>query len=81
MGILQKPDIFVTGHTHAHQMEQYRGSQLVVSSTFQGQSDFMRMLGYKPKMGYLSVYNLQSGQSSVVSFVDQENPSAGYTNA
>ncbi len=81
MVILQKPDIFVTGHTHAHQMEQYRGSQLVVSSTFQGQSDFMRMLGYKPKMGYLSVYNLQSGQSAVVSFVDQDNPSAGYTNA
>ena len=78
MVILDKPDIFVTGHTHAHQMEPYRGTQLIVSSTFQGQSDFMRMLGYKPKMGYLSVYNIQNGESQVISFVDQSNPSAGY---
>ena len=78
MVILQKPDIFVTGHTHAHQMEEYRGTQMIVSSTFQGQSDFMRMLGYKPKMGYLSVYNIQSGESQVVCFADQANPSAGY---
>ena len=78
MVILDKPDIFVTGHTHAHQMEEYRGTQLIVSSTFQGQSDFMRMLGYKPKMGYLSVYNIQNGQSQVISFADQSNPSAGY---
>ncbi len=78
MVILNKPDIFVTGHTHAHQMEEYRGTQLVVSSTFQGQSDFMRMLGYKPKMGYLSVYNIQNGESQIISFADQANPSAGY---
>lgn len=78
MVILDKPDIFVTGHTHAHQMETYRGTQMVVSSTFQGQSDFMRMMGYKPKMGYLSIYNIQSGDSQIVSFADQTNPSAGY---
>ena len=39
MTIIKKPDIFVTGHTHAHQQEWYRGTQLIVSSTWQGQSD------------------------------------------
>jgi len=79
MVITHKPDLMVTGHTHAHQMEWYRGTPLVVSSTFQGQSDFMRMLGYKPKMGYLSVYNLQNREMKTVAFADQNNPSAGYT--
>jgi DNA polymerase II small subunit len=77
MTIIKKPDIFVTGHTHAHQQEWYRGTQLIVSSTWQGQSDFMRMLGYKPKMGYLSVYNIQNRESKAIQFVDQNNPSAG----
>ena len=77
MTIIKKPDIFVTGHTHAHQQEWYRGTQLIVSSTWQGQSDFMRMLGYKPKMGYLSVYNIQNRESKTIQFVDQDNPSAG----
>jgi len=77
MTIIKKPDIFVTGHTHAHQQEWYRGTQLIVSSTWQGQSDFMRMLGYKPKMGYLSVYNIQNRESKTIQFVDQNNPSAG----
>ena len=79
MVINRKPDLMVTGHTHAHQMEWYRGTPLVVSSTFQGQSDFMRMLGYKPKMGYLSVYNLQNREMKCVGFADQNNPSAGYS--
>ena len=35
MIIQEAPDIFVTGHTHAH-AEASRGVPLVVSSTFQG---------------------------------------------
>ena len=62
------PDLFVTGHTHAHQMEWWRGVPLVVSSTFQRETDFMQMLGYKPKKGYLSVYNIQNREMRVVAF-------------
>ena len=62
------PDLFVTGHTHAHQMEWWRGIPLVVSSTFQRETDFMQMLGYKPKKGYLSVYNIQNREMRVVAF-------------
>jgi DNA polymerase II small subunit len=70
MVITEAPDIFVTGHTHAHQMEMYRGIPLIVSSTFQGETDFMQMLGYKPKMGYLSVYNIQNRQMKAFAFKD-----------
>ena len=70
MIIRNPPDIFVTGHTHAHATEWYRGIPLVVSSTFQGETDFMQMMGYKPKMGYLSVYNIQNRQFRVAQFSD-----------
>ncbi len=72
MVIEKVPDLFVTGHTHAHQMEWYRGVPLVVSSTFQNETDFMKMLGYKPKKGFLSVYNIQNREMRVIAF--DENP-------
>jgi DNA polymerase II small subunit len=64
------PDLFVTGHTHAHQCEWYRGVPLVVSSTFQNETGFMKMLGYKPKKGFLSVYNIQNREMRVISFAE-----------
>ncbi len=70
MIIRAPPDIFVTGHTHAHAAEWYRGIPLVVSSTFQGETDFMQMMGYKPKMGYLTVYNIQNRQFRIAQFAD-----------
>ena len=70
MIIRDAPDIFVTGHTHAHATQWHRGIPLVVSSTFQGETDFMQMMGYKPKMGYLSIYNVQNRQFRVAQFAD-----------
>jgi DNA polymerase II small subunit len=72
MVIREQPDLFVTGHTHAHQMEWYRGMPLIVSSTFQGETDFMQMLGYKPKMGILSVYNIQNREMKAFNFHENE---------
>ncbi len=70
MVIRTPPDIFVTGHTHAHAFEWYRGIPLIVSSTFQGETDFMQMMGYKPKMGYLTVYNIRNRQCRIIQFAD-----------
>jgi len=68
MVIESVPDLFVTGHTHAHQCEWYRGVPLIVSSTFQNETGFMKMLGYKPKKGFLSVYNIQNREMRVIAF-------------
>ena len=70
MVINTPPDLFVTGHTHAHAVEWYKGIPLVVSSTFQGETDFMNMLGYKPKKGYLSIYNVMNKQTRIKCFAD-----------
>ncbi len=72
MVIVDKPDIFVTGHTHSHGVEWWRGIPLIVSSTFQGLTDFMQMMGSKPKIGYLTVYNIQNRQTRIISFGDGE---------
>lgn len=68
MVIENPPDIFITGHTHSHAFEWYRGVPLVVSSTMQGQTDFMNMLGYASQKGHLTIYNIQSREAKVVSF-------------
>ena len=70
MVIRTPPDLFVTGHTHAHAVEWYRGIPLVVSSTFQGQTDFMDMMGYQPKKGFLTIYNIRNREFKVKGFVE-----------
>ena len=72
MVIEAPPDIFVTGHTHSHAFEWYRGVPLIVSSTMQGQTDFMNMLGYSSMKGYLTLYNIQNREVKVVSFHDND---------
>lgn len=62
------PDIFVTGHTHSHGVNWYRGVPCIVSSTVQGQTDFMQMLGYSSMKGYLTLYNGQNRESKVLKF-------------
>ena len=72
MVIETPPDIFITGHTHSHAFEWYRGVPLIVSSTMQGQTDFMNMLGYSSMKGYLTLYNIQNREVKVVSFHDND---------
>lgn len=72
MVIETPPDIFITGHTHSHAFEWYRGVPLIVSSTMQGQTDFMNMLGYSSMKGYLTLYNIQSREVKVISFHNNE---------
>ena len=68
MVIEKPPDIFVTGHTHSHAFEWYNGVPCVVSSTMQGQTDFMNMLGYASMKGFLTLYNIQNREAKVVPF-------------
>lgn len=72
MVIHDVPDLFVTGHTHAHQVEWHRGMPLIVSSTFQDETDFMNMLGYRAKKCLLTVYNIQNRETRVVPFFNNE---------
>ena len=64
----QTPDIFVTGHTHGHCLEQHEGVQMIVSSTWQSQTSFQRMVGFEPKPAILSIVKLDTLESMGVFF-------------
>ena len=66
----QTPDIFVTGHTHGHCLEQHEGVQMIVSSTWQSQTSFQRMVGFEPKPAILSIVKLDTLESLGVYFGD-----------
>ena len=62
------PDIFVTGHTHGHCMQKYQDIQLIVSSTWQGQTSFQKMVGFEPKPAIVSIVKLDDGSAATVNF-------------
>lgn len=70
MTIDTTPEIFVTGHTHGHCLEQYRGIQMVVSSTWQAQTSFQKMVGFEPKPSILSLVKLDDLDSAAIHFGD-----------
>ena len=76
MVIDRLPDIFVTGHTHSHGFEWYRGVPCVVSSTMQGQTDFMNMVGMASDKGYLTIYNIQNREAKIIQFHPNDDPFA-----
>ncbi|MDP6906100.1 MAG: DNA-directed DNA polymerase II small subunit [Candidatus Thalassarchaeaceae archaeon] len=63
------PDIFVTGHVHGHHTENYKGVNLVHSSTWQDQTSYQRMLGFQPKPCILTVVNLHTHATASIPFV------------
>tara|TARA_B100001093_G_scaffold86870_2_gene78729 strand:- start:2647 stop:4254 length:1608 start_codon:yes stop_codon:yes gene_type:complete len=66
--IRQVPDIFVTGHVHGHACEDFKGTTLVCSSTWQDQTSYQRMLGFQPKPCMLTVVNLKTHATISIPF-------------
>jgi DNA polymerase II small subunit len=62
------PDIFHAGHIHALGQTNYRGVLVVNSGGWQEQTDYMQRLGFMPTPGKVPVVNLQTLETSVVSF-------------
>jgi DNA polymerase II small subunit len=63
------PDIFHAGHIHVMGYCNYRGVLIVNSGGWQGQTDYMRKLGLIPTPGKVPVVNLQTLETTVLSFV------------
>lgn len=62
------PDIFHAGHIHALGQTNYRGVLVVNSGGWQEQTDYMQRLGFMPTPGKVPVVNLQTLETSIVSF-------------
>jgi DNA polymerase II small subunit len=62
------PDIFHAGHIHVIGYCNYRGVLVVNSGGWQDQTDYMEKLGLVPTPGLVPVVNLQTLQTTVLSF-------------
>ncbi len=69
MVIDQVPDIFVTGHIHSHGVGTYRGVLCINASTWQSQTEYQKMLNFKPEPGRLTLVNLADMGPKVINFV------------
>lgn len=63
------PDIFQSGHVHIMKFENYRGTQIINSGTWQAQTDYQRRGGVVPTPGILTVVNLQNLQVRPIDFM------------
>jgi DNA polymerase II small subunit len=63
------PDIFHAGHIHVVGCCNYRGVLVVNSGGWQEQTDYMQKLGLVPTPGKVPVVNLQTLETSVLSFI------------
>jgi DNA polymerase II small subunit len=62
------PDIFHAGHIHVLGYCNYRGVLIVNSGGWQEQTDYMQKLGLVPTPGKVPVVNLQTLETTVLSF-------------
>lgn len=62
------PDIFVMGHIHYLSVGEYRGTHLIVSSTWQAPTSYQIMLGHEPQPGFVPLLNLKERRVRVLNF-------------
>ena len=69
--IEEVPDIFHFGHVHKNGYENYRGTMIVNSGTWQDVTDYQIKQGHVPSPCQLPVYNLASGSLNVLKFKEE----------
>jgi DNA polymerase II small subunit len=62
------PDVFTSGHIHVSGAGMYRGTTIVNSGAWQGQTDYQKRMGLIPKPGILPVVNLQTLDVKMINF-------------
>ncbi|UCE92036.1 MAG: DNA-directed DNA polymerase II small subunit [Methanobacteriota archaeon] len=62
------PDIFVTGHVHVCELDEYRGIKLINASAWQSQTAFQRMHNQTPDPAKVPMVHLGTGECWVEDF-------------
>jgi len=62
------PDIFVTGHVHASNIDNYRGVTLINASSWQAQTSYQKMLNFIPDSAKLPIVYLKTGNATSMDF-------------
>ena len=68
MVIEEVPDIFHFGHMHNNCADNYNGTLVINSGTWQGTTDYQEKMGRKPTPGLMPVYNIKTGSLKIVDF-------------
>jgi len=63
------PDVFQSGHIHVSGSGVYRGTCIVNSGAWQGQTEYQKRMGLEPRPGLLPVVNLQTLQVQMLNFL------------
>ena len=63
------PDVFHSGHVHVMKYENYRGTLLVNSGTWQEKTLFQEKMGLEPTPGIVPIVNLQTLEVQTISFI------------
>lgn len=66
--IEEAPEVFHSGHIHINGWENYRGTLIVNSGTWQSQTDYQQRMGLEPTPCRLPVVNLQNLTLSITDF-------------
>ncbi|NOZ59187.1 MAG: DNA-directed DNA polymerase II small subunit [Euryarchaeota archaeon] len=64
----EPPDILHMGHVHTTQVENYRGTVVVNSGTFQEQTSFQRKMNIHPTPGRVPIIDLQNMRTTIMRF-------------
>jgi len=72
MLIEEVPDIVHMGHVHKNGYENYKGTVVINSGTWQDQTDFQLRQGHTPSPCVLPILDLRSGRINVVNFLKRE---------
>src|SRR2546425_1045201 len=62
------PDVFTSGHIHVSGAGVYRGTTIVNSGAWQGETEYQKRMGLIPKPGILPVVNLQTLDVKMINF-------------
>jgi DNA polymerase II small subunit len=62
------PDIFHAGHVHMMSFSNYRGTLIVNSGAWQGQTEYQREMGHTPNPGIAPIVNLQTLEVVPINF-------------
>ncbi len=62
------PDIFVTGHVHISNIDNYRGVTLINASSWQAQTSYQKMLNFIPISAKLPIINIKTGNATTMDF-------------
>ena len=72
MTISEVPDVFHFGHVHKNGYADYRGVMIINSGTWQDRTDYQIRMGHIPSPCQLPVYNIKSGNLTVLDFAKNE---------